>query len=304
MFRAYAYAYIVSNVLAFILGGVLIRLPLTNAAESQHRAGIVRLLKLTKYFFLFNVLGIVYTRLDLFLIEKYLSISQVGSYRAVNQLVESIYFIPTSISVTLLPLFSRLFVQSGGKLHAFFNLVTKQIAFLGAIISIASYFFAEDIVRLLYGVKYQSGVEVLKLFSFIFPIYFVNNFLGNLLIAIKQEKKQFKSFVISFCIKIASLFAFINLLGLQGAVIAALIAECSMLFWQYFFTQKNSYRIKLDRRDGIVILLLLVLCGVVSIQFHTVVTLSLFVAAGASYVYFAVVSLKRNLTTAKEGGVG
>lgn len=228
----YAISYLFSNFFTFCIAIVFFikNKGFKNSIVSLHE--IRYILNKSLVFFLFGILSIIYNRTDTFILQYLNGNEQLGLYRANQQLIESIYFIPMSLGVSILPMFSRFFHSSIEKFKNFFKLMFSGLFLLGSFISLFVIFNAEIIIKILYGDKFITGSYILQILSVTFPIFFLNSLIGNTLISIKKEKIQFLSMLFGTIIKIIFLYGLTIVFGVLGTSISIVIGELVILLIQ------------------------------------------------------------------------
>ncbi len=269
LIHAYGFSYIVSNLVAVFIGIILSR-HILNFRKHIKFVIAKKILIFSLPFIIFNFFSVVYNRIDIFIISHYYNEFQVGIYRASFQLIESIYFISLGLNVTLLPLFARKFQNELQDAKLKYSLVSKELFFLGLLITVIIFQNAKSILDILYKGKYSSGNVAFEILSITIPFYFLSNVMGNLLIAIGKEKIQIFSMVISSIFKVIILFILIKIWGIDGAAICVFLAELLSFSIQYWGTIKNGFIIKIIKKDYLKILSLM-LYGIIIYYIHNLI---------------------------------
>ena len=103
--------------------------------------------------------------LDLLLVNHYFDPHQAGIYAAAAVLGKAIIYLPTAFSIALFPLAAENEFRSQSSAHFFLNsmMLTACLCGAGAVLY---YLFADYIMTLFYGQKYQAAAELLKLYGF------------------------------------------------------------------------------------------------------------------------------------------
>lgn len=278
---SYGLAYIISNFSIFIIGFSL-TMDLKSIMNNISFSLLKQILKYSYPFVIFNLFSIVYYKIDIFLISHFYNDAQVGIYRASFQLIESIYFISLTLSVSLLPFFARMNKEYDSNLNSRYSFITKNILLIGLLITFILFPYTKFILSYLYKNKYIEGNIVFSILSLTIPLYFTANIMGNLLIAIGKEKIQIASMIIGTIIKFAFLLFLVHSLGIIGAAISAVIADTILLVIQFWGTLKNGFFISYDAKDFMKIIILVLVMTIVwtvksySILFIIPVTIFLF----------------------------
>ncbi len=228
----YSISYLISNSITFIIAIAIVTLN-KNFENSKINLNEVKYVLTNSFvFFLFGISSIIYNRTDTFFLQQLNGSEQLGFYRANLQLIESIYFIPMSLGVSILPMFSRFYYYSFDKFKSFFKMIFLGLFFLGACITIFVLFNSEVIIKILYGDKFIISSNILKYLSLTIIIFFINSLIGNTLIAIKKEKQQFISMLFGTIIKLVLLYVLTLYYGVLGTCVSVIVGEVVILIFQ------------------------------------------------------------------------
>lgn len=281
----YAISYLFSNFFTFFIAIVFFvkNKGFKNSIVSLHE--IRYILNKSLVFFLFGILSIIYNRTDTFILQYLNGNEQLGLYRANQQLIESIYFIPMSLGVSILPMFSRFFHSSIEKFKYFFKLMFSGLFLLGSFITLFVIFNAEIIIKILYGDKFINGSYILQILSITFPIFFLNSLIGNTLISIKKEKIQFLSMLIGTIIKIIFLYGLTLVFGVWGTSISIVIGELVILLIQ-------SYGVKNLRVISFNENLIYILYIIILLMLHLVFSINTYFSMIIIIITFIVLSIR------------
>lgn len=239
---------VLSYSLGYLLANLLIFCPIILIILIRNKSIIIlnindlkNILKLSVPFIAFNLFSIIYYKSDLFIIAFFKDEFQVGIYRSSYQIIESFYFIAMSLSISLLPLFSKYFSYNKKQLKIKFSVIFREFLILSAFLTVVLLPKSGFILSILYPQEYLNGEKVFQVLSVTIPLYFANIILGNLLIAIKKEKIQILSMIIGATVKLLILFFFIPIFGIVGAAITCLISDLLMLVIQYIAVKTAGY---------------------------------------------------------------
>ena len=112
-----------------------------------------------------NLSFVVMTQLDLLLVKHYFEPHQAGVYAAAAILGKAVMYLPGAITIAMFPMVaeneSR--SESSANLFLYAMVLTAGLSSAGAVFY---FLFADDIMTLFYGQKYQGAAEVLKLYGF------------------------------------------------------------------------------------------------------------------------------------------
>ena len=187
---------------------------------------------------------LIYDRIDILIIERFLSFEAVAVY----SIEYSLYKIPSIISgVILTPVFTDL-----SKSYSLNNKIDPHEIFLVSlillIISVAAILlvniFGETLILFFYSSKYSFSIPYLKYLVFALPGLFFNNLTGVIGNSIRKEKIPMISAGLGALIHISINVILIRLYGLWGAVVATIISEYFVFILQFILLLKHNFKHK------------------------------------------------------------
>jgi O-antigen/teichoic acid export membrane protein len=112
-----------------------------------------------------NLAFTIMTQLDMVLVNHYFDSGEVGIYAAASVLGKAVMYLPGAIAIAMFPMVAENDSREQSSAHLFFNALalTAGLSTAGAMFY---FLFADWIVPLLYGQKYQSAAELLRYYGF------------------------------------------------------------------------------------------------------------------------------------------
>jgi len=112
-----------------------------------------------------NLAFVVMTQMDILLINYYFDSHQAGLYAAAAILGKAVMYLPGAIIIAMFPMVAENDSRQQGSAHLFINALalTGGLSTAGALLY---FLFADWIMLLLYGQKYQPAVELLRYYGF------------------------------------------------------------------------------------------------------------------------------------------
>ena len=150
-----------------------------------------------------NLSFAVMTQLDIILVNHYYDARQAGVYAVASILGKAVMFLPGAITIAMFPMVAENEARSQGSAHLFFNAILLTAALSGAG-ALFYFLFADSIIDLFYGQKYQGAAELLKPYGFAILPFTLVLVAENFLIA-----------------KGKVIFAFVMMLGIPFVLLAA-----------------------------------------------------------------------------------
>ena len=107
----------------------------------------------------------VLTQIDLLLVNHYFNAYQAGIYASAAILGKAVMYLPGAITIAMFPMVAENESRSQSSANLFLNamMLTAGLSSAGAVFY---FLFADDIMTLFYGQKYQGAAELLKLYGF------------------------------------------------------------------------------------------------------------------------------------------
>lgn len=112
-----------------------------------------------------NLSFAVMTQLDIMLVNHFYNAHQAGVYAAAAILGKAVMYLPASIAIAMFPMVAENESRAQGSAHLFLNAMVLTAALSGAG-ALFYFLFANDIMTLFYGEKYQGAAELLNLYGF------------------------------------------------------------------------------------------------------------------------------------------
>jgi len=185
------------------------------------------------------LLSVVYFRIDILLLSKLTSFTEVGIYQAAYKILDLFLLFPGVLNFALFPLQSGLHIQSREKLRFVFEKHGQYLLAFGmpAILTLA--WFAPEVVRLIYGPSYGGAASILTILAAAILLMYINAPIGNLVIS-----SDLQTCVTAFSILTAASNVALNLLliphfGASGAAFATIGSELAST--AIFYTMVRIY---------------------------------------------------------------
>jgi O-antigen/teichoic acid export membrane protein len=154
--------------LALLAAWLMAFLPLRRAVAAHAgtgQAGRYLSFKSAMPVLIANLAFTVMTQLDMVLVNHYFDSQQAGIYAAASILGKAVMYLPGAIVIAMFPMVAENDSRDESSVHLLFNALalTAGLATAGALFY---YFFADGIMPLLYGQKYQPAAELLGYYGF------------------------------------------------------------------------------------------------------------------------------------------
>lgn len=174
------------------------------------------------------VLGVVYFRLDTFLLSFLSSDAEVGRYGVAYRVLEVLMLVPIYFMSTLFPEIAR---QRPGsdRLHEIVQGAFSTVALAVAPLVILVAVFAEEIVAVAGGRDYLEAAAVLRVLVVAVALLFFNTVLFQSLVALNRQRNLFFLLLVVLVGNVALNAVLIPPLGGTGAALALVATEAVAL---------------------------------------------------------------------------
>src|SRR3989338_7700555 len=150
----------------------------------------VNLLKKSSLFCLSMAFVSLLFYIDSIMLERMRGVEEVGVYTAAFNLLVGLTFIPLMYANVIFPVFSRYFVADRELLRFAFRKSYSYMFMLGLPIAIGIFFYAENIIALIYGDGYGRSILALKILASIMFFRFLNLVSGTLLSSVNKQHSR------------------------------------------------------------------------------------------------------------------
>ena len=183
--------------------------------------------------------------IDQVMLGNMMSNYEVGQYSVALRFIEMFGFMPTILASTFMPSVSRAKISNehlyDDRLVNFYRLMFSTFL----LVAIPVYFFAEDIIMLLYGADYRAAGYLLSLFAL--RLFFSNMGVGKSLFISNEGlfKYALMTVVVGAVATISLNYFLIPVYGMIGSVAASMISFTISIFLIDVFLRKTRHNLKL-----------------------------------------------------------
>lgn len=233
--------------LGFILIGlisiIVIKVKYKVSFLFQSKLVLYKYLKEGWPLFLSNISVSFYTTATISFLGFYTNNATVGYYSVADKIITAIRGIMSPISQVLFPYLCNIVKSDPQKI---FEINRKLVLFGGCImliISIILFYFADEIVYLIFGKNDLASILILKIFAIIPFITFLHTVFALFTMIVFGKNKEYSKIIISAAIlNIVFCLILIPIFGYIGAAIAVVIIEIYLLIRYIYFTQNNNLK--------------------------------------------------------------
>lgn len=233
-------SYIAGGGLAFLY--VVRKYKLSYTSQSDKAA-------LSKGFPIFiNILfATIYSAVGLTMLKEFVTSYELGVYSGAYRLIMAVLMIVSyPINIALFPTISRRFSQSFVSGWSFYRKAFRIVLFFGTLCSVGIFVFADIIVEIVLGSKFEASAEVLRILSLL-PLLVLSASMLTTQGMYGLQLQRYAPYIgATICIlSIACNYLLINAMGIQGAAWAYIVAELleiTLVGTLIFFHYKKQQR--------------------------------------------------------------
>lgn len=221
----------------YILGSYLTALwsfPYRNIFTNPSPDMITHTLKKSASYAMLNLTSYAYARGDSIIIGLLRGNAALGLYGSAYRFLESVSLLPTALSHNLFPISAK----AQGVTREQLNKIWIITAFTGAIIGMLFYVFSDLLITGLIGEAYRGAVPIMRLFSIVVFLFFINSPLNTVVISSDEVTKFTPYGIANTVLNLILNIILIPIYGIMGAAIAMLITEITGLVINMYFVKK------------------------------------------------------------------
>ena len=178
------------------------------------------------------VASTLYSRADVFLLSKMVTLGAVGYYTAAYRLFAIAQVLPKSFNTSIYPVLSKLFLRSPEDYRKANGLAIRYILVVLLPIAAGIHGLAEPLVRILFGKDFGPAVPVLRVVIWTLVPYGIVRVLASGLFASNRQGTDLKVNMMGLATNILLNLALIPRLGILGCAWATFLSICLFLVYQ------------------------------------------------------------------------
>jgi O-antigen/teichoic acid export membrane protein len=193
-------------------------------------------------FMLAELASAVYVRADISIVSLILGKSATALYGPAINILQASFLAPRAFFLFILPLLSQAFQQDIKKFNQRSTLQLIAQTAIGATTSLLLFFFAADIMNLIFKEAYQGSIQYLRLLSPIPLLRALNFAVGTMLMASNRQALNTKVQMTVALFNVVANLIVISPFGLVGVSIVYVISDVLLLTaTTYLLWRSNRY---------------------------------------------------------------
>ncbi len=215
--------YVCINIAAFFIG--LFVVPkgyLEKTTKQENKNAFKEIFHFSKWILLSYFASVIASRLDIFLLLRYKGPEEVGIYAAAQQLALVVPIFIGSITSVLLPIVSK--YQTKKEYLSYIKKCIFGAIFL-TILIIPAIFICPQVVKLIFGSKYDGSIVVLQILLASYIFSFIANPISLVIFSMNEPKKITIINYTNLVVAVTLNFILIPKFGAVGAALSFFIAN-------------------------------------------------------------------------------
>lgn len=231
-----------------------------------NKKSIVKIKSYSSYLFAFNIINYFARNMDNLLIGKFWGDIELGYYNKAYQLM---LYPVQNLTGVITPVLQPILTEHKDNkeyLYSRFLMVVKILSLLGIIVSIYSYFAADEIILIVYGPQWEESISCFKYLSLSIWAQMINSISGSMFQTLGKTKLQFCRGILVVLITLTAILIGMLLGNIQSVAFFVAIAYnlhfLSMLYFLIYIGFKESVFEFLKRLFPDLIIVLIMIIGI------------------------------------------
>ena len=239
-------------------------------------------------FALMALFSTIYYSIDMVMLQQFSGPYSTGLYNSTYKLITVLNLFYTIYTSVVFPVMSKLFKNEKDLLHLSFNKSIKYLSLVTIPLSIATVYYASDIITFVYGNQYLEAAGVIKILIWTIIFLFVNGACSLVLNASHKEVSVTKIYSIAALFNVVLNLILIPNYDVFGASVATVLSEILIFVLELYVLSKINQLP--DKHLILDILKIIIASGLLGI-FLYYANLSLLVAIPVSIIVYLVLIL-------------
>ena len=147
-----------------------------------------------------SIFALISFKMNTILLNMLTTSAVVGEYTAAFNLMQALIFIPTVFSTAVMPIFSKLYVDSREMLAYSYKKSLKYLTIISMPIAMGTTVLSDKIILFIYGSAYVNTIPILELIIWALPAIFLSYILGTSIASINKQHEMLKLHSFVYCL--------------------------------------------------------------------------------------------------------
>ena len=180
----------------------------------------------------------IYYSIDMVMLTQFVGGYFTGLYNSSYKIISVLALFYSIYTAVVFPVMSKLFKDEKSLLNMGFNKSVKYLSLVTIPLSIATLFYAGDVISIIYGNQYSDSANVLKILIWTVCFLFINGASSLVLEASHKEFSVTKIYAIAALFNVSLNLILIPKYNVFGASIATVLSEILILSLELYVLSK------------------------------------------------------------------
>lgn len=201
---------------------------------------VIKILKEGFPIFLYGLGAIIYSRIDIFMIQRYLTDTDLGNYTASFKLIAFLMFLPGILSTSFFP---KIVSESNFSLNSDYIKKMYRYTFIfSIIIFITCFILGPFMINTLFGEEFKTSLMIYNILIFIIIISSISAVYGKVIYSINLQNRLLLRSIIGIMLNIVCNYFLIKAYGVIGSASATIISLIFIeLIYDFFDSELRPY---------------------------------------------------------------
>ncbi len=237
-----AISYILANAIALGYAYYALKKYVTKPKFELDLAFCKEITRLSLPFAIIGLLYTIYYSIDIVMLTNIVGNYASGIYNATYKLISILTLFYSVYTAVIFPVMSKFFKNDESLLLISFEKSIKYLMLAIIPIAVATVFYSNDIIHLIYGNKYDAASPVLSILIWTVCLLFISGATSSLLNASHKEVAVTKIYGIAAVFNIVLNLFMIPYLSYNGAAITTVLSDALIVILQSYVIYKLGHR--------------------------------------------------------------
>ena len=236
-------SYIIANFIALIYEYYALRKHITNPKFELDITFCKNITLASLPFAAGAILYTLYYSIDVVMLTNLVGTYATGIYNATYKLISVLTLFYGVYGAVIFPVMSKLYKNDKALLTVSFEKSIKYLMLIIIPLALATMFYSQDIINLIYGHEYDAASSVLSILIWTVCLLFVNGACNFLLNSSHEEVTVTKIYGIAAVFNIVLNFVLIPYWSYNGAAITTVLSDLLIMILQLYVIYKLGHRV-------------------------------------------------------------
>jgi O-antigen/teichoic acid export membrane protein len=192
-----------------------------------------------------TAIGVLYSRIDVLMLQAMKGDSAVGLYSAARGLMELTFIIPGMLMVSVFPLMCQYYASAHTSLNVAYQKSIKYLFAVALPMALLVTILAGNIIVLIYGDKFFGAADALRVLIWAAVLIYINSVVGSMYIATNRQRTWLILIIIALVSNVLLNLALIPRLSYIGASATRIFNEALGLVIGLYIFHRMGHKLNM-----------------------------------------------------------